>query len=84
MRNLNLARIFGSGEGPGHKSYSMNSTKFLNKKGRFIGQRFRRMEDQKPGPWLACNLGFAKEDLNQKLKRFRKLSKLGDVVNKLV
>ena len=49
----------------------------------FTGQRYRRMEDQKPGPGLACNLGFAKEkDLNLKLKRFPKLSKLEDVVRK--
>ena len=26
-----------------------------------MGQRYRRMEDQKPGPRLACNLGFANE-----------------------
>ena len=27
-----------------------------------MGQRNRRMEDQKPGPGLACNLDFAKEE----------------------
>ena len=32
-------------------------------------QRYRRIEDQKPGPELPCNQDFAKgEDLNQKLK----------------
>ena len=37
------------------------------------------------GPGLACNLGFAKEKgLDSKLKRFPKLSKLEDVVSKLV
>ena len=50
-----------------------------------MGQRYRRMEDQKSGPGLSYNLEFAKgKDLNQKLKRFPKLSKLGDVVSKLV
>ena len=39
------------------------------------------MADQKLGPRLACNLHFAKgKDLNQKLKKFPKLSKLGYVV----
>ena len=49
-----------------------------------MGQRYRRMEGEKPGPGLACNLDFAKrKDFNQKLKRFPKLSKLGDVISKL-
>ena len=44
-----------------------------------------RMEDQKPGLGMACNLDFAKEkDSNQNFKRFRKFSKLGDVVAKPV
>ena len=49
-------------------------------------QRYRRMEDQKPGPGLTCNLGFClkKKDLNLKFKRFPKLSWLGDVLSKLV
>ena len=25
-----------------------------------MGQRYRRMADQKLGPWLACSLNFAK------------------------
>ena len=41
------------------------------------------MEDQKSGHELACNLDFAKrKDLN-KIKKFPKLSKLGDVVSNL-
>ena len=49
-----------------------------------MGQRYSRMEDQKSGPGLSCNLDFAQgKDLNQKLKRFPKLSKFGDVVSKL-
>ena len=43
------------------------------------------MEDQKPGPWLDCILDFVKgKGLEPKLKTFSKLSKLGDVVSKLV
>ena len=50
-----------------------------------MGKRYRRMENQKPGRGLACKLDFAKgKDLNQKLKRFPKLLKLGDLVSKLV
>ena len=59
--------------------------KFFRKEGLFMGQRYRRMEDQKPWPGLACNLGFAKEKgLEPKVKKLLKLSKLGDVVSKLV
>ena len=50
-----------------------------------MGQRYRKMENEKPGPRLACNLDFAKKkDLNQKLKLFLKLFKLVDVVSKPV
>ena len=38
-----------------------------------MGQKYPRMEDQKLGPGLACNQGFAKEKgLNPKLKDFQK------------
>ena len=41
-----------------------------------MGQRYRRMEDQKPGPGLACNLDFAKsEGLEPKVEKVPKLSK---------
>ena len=50
-----------------------------------MGQRYRRMEDQKLGPGLTCNLDFAKEKgLEPNLKRFPKLSNLGDMVSKLI
>ena len=43
------------------------------------------MEDQKPVPGLACNMGFANEKgLEPKVKKFPKLAKLGNVVSKLV
>ena len=41
-----------------------------------MGQRYRRMEDQKPGPDLARNQDFA-EDLNQASKCFKKMCQLG-------
>ena len=51
----------------------------------FLWDKDTVMEDQKPGCGLSCNLDFAKDkDLNQKFKRFPKLSELGDVVSKLV
>ena len=59
--------------------------KIFRKEGLFTGQRYRRMEDQKPGLGSACNLDFAKERrLEPKVKRFPKLAKFGDVVSKLV
>ena len=43
-----------------------------------MGQRYRRMYDQKPWPGLALNKKFSKgKSLNQKLKM--KICKLGDV-----
>ena len=50
-----------------------------------MGQRYGRMEDQKPRPGLHVTwILLKRKDLNLKLKRFPKLSKLGDVVSKLV
>ena len=46
---------------PNRESHVMTSSKFFQKRDIFTGQRYRRMEDQKLGPGLACNLGFAKE-----------------------
>ena len=35
-----------------------------------MGQRYRRMEDQKPGPGLACTVDFAKgKGLEPKVKK---------------
>ena len=43
-----------------------------------MGQRYRRTEDQKPQPCLACNLDFAKEkELELKVK---KVSKIVEIV----
>ena len=40
-----------------------------------MGQRYRKMEDQKQKPGLPCNQDFAKrsQDLNQDLKSFQKI-----------
>ena len=49
--------------------------KIFRKGGLLMGQRYCRMEDQKPGPGLACNLGIAEEKgLEPKVK---KISKIG-------
>ena len=71
-------RAIATGGRPNRKSHVMTSSKFFEKRD------FLRDKDTL-GPGLACNLGFAKKkDLNQKLRRFSKLSKLGHVVSKLV
>ena len=53
-----------------------------------MGQTYRRMENQKPGPWLAYTAITwflpKMEDLNRRLKSFPKMSKPGDVVSELV
>ena len=42
-----------------------------------MGQRYRRTEDQKPRPCLACNLDFAKEkELEPKVKKVFKIVKI--------
>ena len=39
-----------------------------------MGQRYRKMENEKPGPRLACNLDFAKKKgLEPKAKTFSKI-----------
>ena len=47
-----------------------DANKIFRKEELLTEQRYRRMEDQKPGPGLACNLGFAKEKrLEPKVKK---------------
>ena len=51
----------------------------------FMRPRYCGMEDQKLEPGLACTLNLlTRKELNQKVKRFPNLSKLGDIVSKLV
>ena len=45
-----------------------------------MGQRYRKTKDQKPRPWLTCNLDFAKEkELEPKVK---KVSKIVEIVRR--
>ena len=47
------------GRGPNQKSHAMKSSEIFDR-GIFVGQRYRRMEDQKPWPSLALNREFFK------------------------
>ena len=52
--------------------------KTFREEGFFTGQRYRRMEDQKPGPGLACNLSFATEKgLEPKVKKISEIFEVG-------
>ena len=59
MSYINVAKIFDWVSGPNGKLHAMTLSKFFEKR-LFIEQRYRRMEDQKPGFGLASNLDFAK------------------------
>ena len=50
---------FDWGGGANQKSHAMKSSEIFEK-GIFVGQRYRRMEDQKPWPGLALNREFSK------------------------
>ena len=58
-RYIGVAKIFDWGEAI--PQITRNDVIKLFEKGLFTGQRYRRMEDQRPGPGLACNMGFATE-----------------------
>ena len=70
---IGVARIFDWVEGK--PQITLNDViKFFGEEGLFTGQRYRRMKDQKRGPGLACNLGFAKEKgLESKVKKISKI-----------
>ena len=52
--------------------------KIFRIEGLFTGQRYREMEDQKSGPGLACNLGFAKEKgLEPKIQKISIIASVG-------
>ena len=75
-RFIGVVRIFdwGGGARPNHKSH-YDVSKIFRKDKLLGGQRYRRMEDQKRGPGLACNLGFAQEKrLEPKIEKISKLS----------
>ena len=73
-RYVSVARIF-DWAGEGKPQFTRNDvTKIFRKKGLFAVQRYRKMKDLKPGPGLACNLGFAKEkELEPKVKKISKI-----------
>ena len=84
IHSVGVARVFDWGEGQNANHTQWLHQKFLEKKTIYVGQRYRRMEDQKPRPGLARNLDFAKEKgLESKVKKISKLSKLGNL-SKLV
>ena len=68
--------------GPNHKSHTMTSLEIFER-GTFVGQRYRRMEDQMPPglQGLALNQDFAE---GRGLKPKVKTSKLEDVLSKVV
>ena len=73
-RYIGVARIF-DWEGEAEPQLKRDDViKIFPKQGLFTGQRYRRMEDQKPVPGLAWNLSFAKKKgLEPKLKNVFKI-----------
>ena len=66
------------GRGLNRKSCAMTSLRIFEKRDFLLGQRYRRIEDQKPRPRLACNLDFAKgEILEPKVKKASKIVEIG-------
>ena len=55
-----VARIFDWEGGANQKSHAMTSSEIFERGTNFVGQRYRRMEDQKPWPGLALNREFSK------------------------
>ena len=51
---IGVASILTGGEGANQKSHAMKSSEIFER-GIFVGQRYRRMEDQKPWPGLGLN-----------------------------
>ena len=77
-RYIGVARVFDWGVGKPQMNRS-DVIKFFWKEGLFTGQRHRRMEDQKMGPVLASNLGFATEKgLEPKVEKISKIGWRGE------
>ena len=72
---VGVARFFLIGGGKTKPQITRKDViKIFREEGLFTEQKYRRMEDQKPGPGLACNLGFAKEKiLEPKVKKISKI-----------
>ena len=57
---IGVARIFDwGGGGPNQKLHAMKLSEIFER-GIFVGQRYRRIKDQKPWPGLALNREFSK------------------------
>ena len=75
MRYIDGARIFVRGGEAKPQITDQDVIKIFRKEGLFTRQRYSKMEDQNPGPGLACNLGFAEEKaLEPKVKKISKFS----------
>ena len=82
MRYIGVARIFDWRGGSNCKTHATTLSKFFKKRIFLWEKDILKLRIGSPGPELACNLDFAKgKGLEPKVK---KLSKLGDVVSKLV
>ena len=73
-RYIGVGRVFDGGGEAKTQITRYDFIKIFRIEGLFMGQRYSRMEDQKPGPGLACNLDFAKEKkLEPKVKKISKI-----------
>ena len=77
--NIGVARIFDLGAQT--RNYMQMTLSEIFERETFMRQRYCRVKNQKPWPGLALNQDFAKEG---GLKPKAKMSKLGDVLSKLV
>ena len=72
-RYIGVARLLIGGEGETANHMQWRSQNFLER-GTFYGTIYRKMEDQKLGPGVACNLDFAKGKGHE--LKVKKLSKI--------
>ena len=84
-RYKGVSRNFDWREEPNRKSHAMTLSKFFEKRNFLWDKDIVKWRIRSRGLGLACNLDFAKEKgLEPKVKKISKMSKLGDVVSKLV
>ena len=82
---IGVAKIFDCGGRPNCKSHAMTSTQFLEKRNFLWDKNTAEWRIRNRGlGWHATWILLKTNDLNQKLKRFSQLFKLGDDVKKLV
>ena len=84
-RYMDVVRIFDWGGRPSHRSLVMTLTKFFEKRNflRDTDTVEWRIRSRGMG-WHVTWVLLKKKDLNLNLKRFPKLSELGDLVSKLI